>query len=188
MKKLIQIAILTTALFTAQGQAMETESVNTETLVSEIGACMLNQEQQIPVDDPVYFTIRNETHADVPVKLRIRYFQPLHIIDLFQGFKSVKAHSESYFRQSECIRFKEEIDAYIAPEPDDFNFQVTISFNMENMRFNGKNINPDSLSGAIGHDINPCHVPYGRTYIIKPNNHVTSSEVMVKSFKIKLID
>ncbi len=187
MRKLIKGAVISAILFTTQSQAMENESVNADTLGSETTECTLNELELNPVDDPIYFTIKNETHADVPVNLRITYFQP-HFRELCREFKLIKADTESYFRQSECIRFKEEIDAYIAPEPEDYNFHVTMSFNMENVKFKRKNIDPDGLSGGESWVINPSYVPYGCTYIIKPNDFVTSSEVMVKSFKITLID
>ncbi len=175
MRKLIKGTVIATAWFTTQGQAMENEPFKESTLASEISASTLNQEQQTPIEDPIYFTIRNETCGDMPVDLIIQLFEHHDIIhnkvNLFSRSKVVKAYSESTFRQSESVLFKWAIDSYISKKPDNCELYVWMVFNMQDILYK-------RYPKIQSVNINPYDVPYGRTYVIKPTE---------RSFDIKLL-
>ncbi len=178
MKKLLKIAAVATTLFTAQSRAMETESTDADILTSVISAHTLNQEQQISIDDLIYFTIRNETCTDMPVNLQIWFYDPderNHETRKFDSFKLVTAHSEFTFRQSECHLFKEVLDSCIAKKTENSSGLLSVW-----MHFNLRDVNLSIFSGSEGRGMNPNNIPYGRTYIIEPEEG--------NSFKIKVKD
>lgn len=170
MRKLIKAAAVATALFTAQSQAMEVESDNMEALTSNLSACTLCPEQQNPTDDPIHFTIRNESSFDIPVDLTIWSFDKtpgyLDINSLCKIPKYVKKQSESYFRAYECALFKQILEAYKVQKPTDCEYKVHMSFNMDIPK---EDFFSDNYLGATSCHINPNYIPYGRTYIIKPD-------------------
>ncbi len=174
---MIRVAVVVTALFTIQSQAMETESADADTLASVISACTLNQEQDIPeqqtpVDDPIYFTIKNETCKDMPVNLQISYFYPYdydsdicYDTTKFDTLKIVKTHSETTFRQSDCLFFKEILDSYKTKKTKNPSALLSVW-----MHFNVRDEDFSIFSGAESQGMNPNNIPYSRTYIIKPED------------------
>lgn len=179
MKKLIQITILATTLFTTQGQAMETG------------------DQQTLVDDDIFITIRNEHSEKFPVRLRlniISYNDPHPkvieteptIKEVFNVMKVVMGRSTSHFKKSECTLFIWHLNAYNAQKPDKCDFLPDLIFNGVCYKPDKENFNTIDHGAVV--TLSPSFIPYGQTYVIKPRLQVDHTKKLAASFEIEQID